>query len=109
MAGQHSATDGSGAFRASRIAGIRQLAEWFEAHPEVPVPTVINVHIFFKVEDEPDEQTRVAGALAAMKEAGVTVPTESDTTISGAAQVGSNAVVYISAIKDEVRGRRYLA
>lgn len=106
--GQHRA-DGVGAFRASRIAGIRDLAAWFEAHPEVPVPTVINVHIFFKVEDEPDEQTRVAAALSAMKEAGVAVPQESDTTISGAAQIGGNAMLYISAIKDEVRGRRYLA
>ena len=44
--------------RADRIAAIHSMADWFTAHPEVPVPTYVLAEYRLTPVDESDQETR---------------------------------------------------
>lgn len=50
--------------RARRIAAVRELADWLEQHPDVPMPERVMAWTTVSAWDEVDEATRVAGVIA---------------------------------------------
>jgi hypothetical protein len=45
--------------RAARIAALHMMADWFAAHPEVPVPSYVVANYWVDAEDEPAQEVRV--------------------------------------------------
>jgi hypothetical protein len=50
--------------RATVIATIHALADWLAAHPEIPAPTQVTLKHTISADDEADEATRAAAAIA---------------------------------------------
>jgi len=52
--------------RAATIAGLRQLADWLEGHPDVPVPLDVDVLLHTSAEDDYNGRQAVRKIAAAM-------------------------------------------
>lgn len=57
--------------RAAKIAAIHALADWFELHPDVPMPNGISCYAWMNSDDEADEGLRFEAGRAAMRAAGM--------------------------------------
>lgn len=99
--------------RASKIAAIHAFADWLAEHPEAAVPTSIVAEHHIGEKDEPDEYTRVMGALSIMQHVGIR-PYEGDMTVQGdfdlcTQEIHGLYVIYrVIAHKDSRPKKRYL-